>query len=180
MGCGTSKVDTTLKEKEPVIQMTKSTCLIFGMPDSGQRSFVESIQGCFSDIGMKEGPFLFHQAPTERENRATWVEEYDNHQRVIASFFFVDVSSVSGVLFSIKTFNWFRSQLIDHAPPHIVGLVRDQTQLNNFSLLKEKLAPGIGVSTFNDLNPGDVQKYIEYITGCAARQTISVGRHGKH
>ncbi|KAK8893272.1 hypothetical protein M9Y10_021689 [Tritrichomonas musculus] len=176
MGCGTSKVDTTLKEKAPTIQMAKSMCLIFGMPDAGQTNFVKSIQGCFSDIGMKEGPFVFYLAPTEREYRTSWIEEYDKHERVIASFFFVDVSSVSGVLFSVKTFNWMRSQLIDQPPPHIVGLVRDQNELNNFSLLKEKLSPGIGVSTFNDLNPSDIQKYIEYITGCAARQTISVGK----
>lgn len=173
MGCGGTRVDTTLLPKETKTDTSKSKCLIFGMPNSGQDAFIKSIESCFSNVGNQiESPFIFIEIETDRESRTGWVEQFSLHSHVIASFFFANVKTTSGVLMSVKTINWFRSQLLDQNPPQVVGYVQSPNELNNFSLLKEKLSPGIEASTFNNENASDIQKYIEFISSCAARHPL--------
>ncbi|OHT11632.1 hypothetical protein TRFO_03826 [Tritrichomonas foetus] len=175
MGCGPSKVDTKLQVRQKNTESTKSTCLVFGMPDCGQDVFISSIEKCFHSVGGSyQSPFLFAQIPSEREARPSWIDEYSKHQRVIASFFFVDISSPAMVLLSVKVINWMRSQLVDQSPPNIVGYVRNQKETNNFTLLKEYLPPNIEASTFNDAVASDIPKYVEFITSCVAKHPPTV------
>lgn len=170
MGCNGSKSQVVNQDKARIGDTTKSTCLIFGMPDSGQTIFIKSIEKCFYSVGgFNQTPFSFIPVPTSREKRKGWIDEYTNHPRVIASFFFVDISSPASVLLSVKTLNWMRSQMVDLTPPHVVAYVKNPKDMINFTTLKEYLAPGVEASTFNDTNSTDIQKYVEYVTGCAAK-----------
>lgn len=170
MGCSGSKEDTQSQNRATIMDTAKSTCLIFGMPDSGQTIFIKSIEKCFYSVGgFNQTPFIFHAVDTSRASRDKWIQEYTNKPRVIASFFFMDISSPGAVLLSIKTLNWMRSMMVDITPPHVVAYVKNPKDMINFTTLKDYLAPGVEASTFNDTSPSDIQRYVEYVTGCAAK-----------
>lgn len=174
MGCGASRTDVNKrKTRQPLGEQNKSTILVFGMPDSGQTVFVKSIEKCFYSVGgFNQNPFSFVAVPSDRESRRTWASEYENQPRVVASFFFVDVSSPASVLLSVKVVNWLRSQLRQEDPqPHVVACVKNPKEMTNFTQLKENLAPGIEVATFNDQTQSDIQRYVEYISASAVKKT---------
>ena len=174
MGCGASKIDTKLPAPEKKSSSSsKATCLIFGMPDSGQEAFVSAMKDCFQKIGGHlENLFFFIVVPSERSYRPNWAKEYSNHTKVVASFFFADLTSNASILLSIKSYNWLRSQLVDRTPPNIVGHVKTEKETSNFMTMKEKLPPGVEASTFDENNQSDVQKYLEFIIGSVAKHTM--------
>ncbi|OHS95274.1 hypothetical protein TRFO_02282 [Tritrichomonas foetus] len=169
MGCGHSK--DVVRPKEKFGETEKQTVLIFGMPDSGQSVFIKMIEKCFVNAGgFNQNPFVFTAVSTDREDRKNWINEYTTQPNVIASFFFVDISTPAAVLLSVKTLNWMCSQMAEgQDPPHVVGLVRNPKESNNFTQLKDYLAHGVEANTFNDNNQADIQKYVEYINACAAK-----------
>ena len=173
MGCGGSRTDVTKrKTRQPLNEQSKSSILVFGMPDSGQTVFIKSIEKCFYSVGgFNQNPFAFVAVPSDRESRRTWLAEYEKQPRVVASFFFVDVSSPASVLLSVKTANWLRSQLgKDDAQPHLIACVKNPKEMTNFTSLKEMLAPGVEVATFNDQTQSDIQRYVEYISASAVKK----------
>ena len=169
MGCSTSSPQINQYNAQLPTQTIKSTCLVFGMPDSGQEQFVSSIENCFSSIsGKHELPFECVIASTDRSDRASWIDEFSNHKRVIVSFFFVNISSKSNVLCSIRTLNWLRCQLTDKNTLFPVALVKTDEDLQNFQYLKDVLGEGVDVSTFNDENQSDSRIYAEHIISYVA------------
>ena len=173
MGCTSSSAVTTAKKNREIANdQNKSTILIFSMPDSGADVFVKTLEKCFQSVGaFNQPPFVFKTVPNARSSRGEWLKEYDESSRVVAAFFFADVSSESSVLLSAKVYNWMRSQLDENqAEPRLVACAKTPKELANFQFLKDTLPPGCDPATFNDQQPGEVQKYAEYIAGCAVRK----------
>ena len=170
MGCGTSVAPPQSQPAKYVLTEMKSTCLVFGMPDSGQDIFIKSITNCFTGLGGPNRiPFSFIQVPSNREDRLNWVSQFQNHPRVIMSFFFVNVKSESQMLVSLKTLNWFRSQIQDIASIYPVAYAKTASEIAIFMKLKELLGNSIEISTFNEENPSDIRIYAEHITSCLAK-----------
>ena len=169
MGCGASNDRNPLYVTQTPVQTIKSTCLIFGMPDCGQESFVSSIANCFNSIsGGREIPFECVIVDSDRSQRANWINEFSNHKRVIISFFFVDVTSKANVLSSVRTLNWLRCQIPSQNALFPVAYVKTDEDIQNFQYLKEVLGDSIEVSTFNDENPSDSRIYSEHIISYVA------------
>lgn len=163
MGCGGSSAKEDKRPKDH-IDSNKSTILVFGMPDSGQSSFIKALEKCFGNVGgFNQNPYAFFEADTNRDSRNTWIEEYTNQPQVICAFFFVDVSSSASVLLSAKAYNWMKSQLGDQAPPILVANVKNQLEKTNFPLIAENL-PDVEVYEFVDTNTQQIQKMLEIIT----------------
>ena len=164
MGCSSSNDVYNPYVLQKQVQTVKSTCLIFGMPDSGQEEFVYSINNFFNSIcGGKEVPFESVIVGTDRSDRVNWLDEFGKHKRVIASFFFIDISSKSSILYSVKTLNWFLCQVPKENPVFPVALAKTEEDLQNFQYLKEIAGNDIEISTFNDENQSDSRIYSEHI-----------------
>ena len=173
MGCTSSAaVKTVKKNRDTSNDQNKSTILVFGMPDSGADVFVKTLEKCFHSVGgFNQPPFVFKAVATQRYARSDWPKEYEQSGRVVAAFFFADVSSEWQAIFSAKVYNWLRSQLTEEqAEPRIVACAKNAIELANFQFLKETLPPGSDPATFNEQQPGEIQKYVEYISGCAVRK----------
>ena len=169
MGCGSSSDHVNTYVTQAPIQPVKSTCLIFGMPDSGQDLFVNSIENCFASIsGGREVPFEFVVVGSDRNERSEWLNEFSKHKRVIISFFFLDISSRANVLNSVRTLNWLRCQIDSQHALFPVAYVKTDEDIQNFQQLKEILGESVEVSTFNDENPSDSRIYSEHIISFVA------------
>ena len=163
MGCGPSK--ETTKKKNNITEIKCSTCLVFGMPECGQSNFVKTMEKHFGNIGYFDQTFSFVIVPPQRDKRVEWVDQY-SQPRVIASFFFADISSQAEALLSIKTLNWLTSQLVEQEPPFIVGYIKSQKDESNFAFLKRSLSLKYESSTFLEKDEANIQKFIDYINKC--------------
>jgi hypothetical protein len=160
MGCGGSNVAGAKTASTAQKEVPKPACLVFGMPDSGQSVFVKALEkSLHSPDSFKQPPFQFIPVATGRQSRSGWLLEFQSRPVILCSFFFPDLTSGSSVLFSIRTFNWMKSQLGDLKPPHVVGYIKTATDLTNFEQFKSHLEPGNEASTFTEGNQNDVQKY---------------------
>lgn len=172
MGCGSSSdiINTSLPMS--MVRSIKSTCLVFGMPDSGQETFVTAIEKCFASISaMKELPFEFYVASTDRLDRVTWIDEYQKHSRIIISFFFADISSKASILASVRTLNWLRCEIPPKTNLFAIVLINNDKDIEAVNYLKSLLGDSIEFSTFNEDNPNDVRIYVEHIIGLVAQQS---------
>ena len=168
MGSLCSKTVVT-KPREKFGEAEKKTCLVFGMPDSGQTAFIKSVEKSFSSTsGFNQTNVAFLAVSTDRVERVNWVSQYTSNPNCIASFFFVDVTSPSSALLSLKTLNWMISQMGDIEKPLVVGYVKTQNHSINFKTLKDYLDPEMATDQFHETNQADVARFIEYISKCIA------------
>lgn len=171
MGCGHSKNEAP-KTREKFGESEKLTFLVFGMPDSGQTPFIKTMEKSFSNTGgFNQNSVNFIAVSTDRSDRKNWVDEYTNQTNVIGSFFFVDVSSPSSALLSVKTLNWMMSQIDDKEPPLVVGYVKTQNHSINFKTLTDYLPPELQTDQFIETNQQDVQRLIDYVAKCISKHT---------
>jgi len=173
MGCNTSTSSSIPTEiRRPIIEK-KSTCLVYAMPDSGQKKFILSINKCFEVLsGKNHIPFEFAEVSTNREDRWMWIDEINNHKKVIMAFFFVNITSESQILVSVKTLNWLKAQIDGKIPLYPVAYYRNQEELANFTKMKDLLGQNAEISTFSDENPSDIRVYSEHITSCLVRPMV--------
>jgi hypothetical protein len=164
MGCGSTSAAAGKTANAPQKEVPKPACLVFGMPDSGQTVFIKALEKSFqTGDGFKQPPLQFVTVATGRQNRSGWLLEYQSRPVIICAFFFPDLSSGSSVLFSIRTFNWMKSQLADLKMPHVVGWIKTAADLTNFEQFKAHLEPGNEASTFTEGNQNDIQKYVAIV-----------------
>ena len=168
MGCFGSKEDTSKPSRNKVSTSVNLNILVFGMPDSGQNSFITQMRRIYSQVGnFSPVNYYFNPIDTSREKRGDWIKEYSAKENVIMSFFFADLSTNGSVLLSIKTYNWLRSQIDEQIPLKIVVLVKNPKDMNSFSFLQENMGPGIEALTFSDSQQSDLQKFSDIISAGA-------------
>ena len=165
MGCGPSvdKKGAKKKKNDRLSSQLKYTCFLFGMPDCDQNSTQELLSKTFMTTAFSQLSYAFVAQGTSRFDRANWASAYTEDVKCLLSFFFVDLSSPGSVLLSLKTLNWFLSQIPDKEKPVVVAKVKNQKQQPNLQTLQETITPGLELLVLNGNNQQETQKIIQRV-----------------
>jgi hypothetical protein len=141
------------------------------MPDSGQTVFVKALEKHFQNADtFNQSPYAFVTVPSTREDRASWMLEFENRPKVLCSFFMPDISSPASLMLSVKTLNWMKSQMGNYGQPHVVAIIKNAKEQGNFATFQQLLDSSSEIGTFRDGNQPDIQKYAEIVAKCPIPQ----------
>ena len=173
MGCLSSKPDNGKGPKERLGQSIPLSCLLFGLPDSGQIPFSIQMKKQFSQVGnFSTISYNFINIDSNREYREKWIEEFTKNPNVYLTYFFADISSNGSALLSIKTYNWLKSQMDDNIPIKIVCVIRKAKDTTILSFLQENLGKSDEIMTISESQPNDLAKFIDLISNLSEKMRI--------